>query len=91
MKNKNINFRPKSSISVHNLPGIINNKKNKYCYPVISIGERQTNFEVNINPKLDTEDIYKRNQELKEIIKEYKRKIDFNKTNNQKLSQSISI
>ena len=90
MKNKSINSRPKSSISVHNLPGIINIKKNKYCYPVISIGERNTNFEVDINPKLDAEDIYKKNQELKEIIKELKRKIDFYKTNNQKLSQSIS-
>ena len=88
--NQNINSRPKSSISIHNLPGIINKKKNKYCYPVISNGERQTNFEIEINPKLDAEDIYKKNQELKEVIKELKRKIDFYKTNNQKLSQSIS-
>ena len=90
MKNKSINSRPKSSMSVHNLPGIINKKPNKYCYPVISIGERNTNFEVDINPKLDAEDIYKKNQELKEIIKELKRGVGFCGTNDQRLSQSVS-
>jgi hypothetical protein len=74
----------------NNLPSIIYTQKKKYNNPLISKGERHTNFEVDINPKLDSEEIYKKNQELKEIIKELNKKIDFYKTNNQKLSQSIT-
>ena len=95
MKNNqsNINSRPRSSSMSNynnNLPSIIYTQKKKYNNPLISKGERHTNFEVDINPKLDSEEIYKKNQELKEIIKELNKKIDFYKTNNQKLSQSIT-
>ena len=95
MKNNqsNINSRPRSSSMLNNnnnLPSIIYTQKKKYNNPLISKGERHTNFEVDINPKLDSEEIYKKNQELKEIIKELNKKIDFYKTNNQKLSQSIT-
>ena len=95
MKNNqnNISSRPRSSSMSNynnNLPSIIYTQKKKYNNPLISKGERHTNFEVDINPKLDSEEIYKKNQELKEIIKELNKKIDFYKTNNQKLSQSIT-
>ena len=95
MKNNqnNISSRPRSSSMSNynnNLPSIIYTQKKKYNNPLISKGERHTNFEVDINPKLDSEEIYKKNQELKEIIKELNKKIDFYKTSNQKLSQSIT-
>ena len=95
MKNNqnNISSRPRSSSMSNynnNLPSIIYTQNKKYNNPLISKGERHTNFEVDINPKLDSEEIYKKNQELKEIIKELNKKIDFYKTNNQKLSQSIT-
>ena len=95
MKNNqnNISSRPRSSSMSNynnNLPSIIYTQKKKYNNPLISKGERHTNFEVDINPKLDSEEIYKKNQELKEIIKELNKKINFYKTNNQKLSQSIT-
>ena len=95
MKNNqnNISSRPRSSSMSNynnNLPSIIYTQKKKYNNPLISKGERHTNFEVDINPKLDSEEIYKKNQELKEIIKELNKKIDFYKTNNQKLSLSIT-
>ena len=45
---------------------------------------------MNLTPKIDAEKIYKTNLELKEEIKELKKNIDFYKTNNQKLSQTIS-
>ena len=87
------NNRPKSSISIHNLPNIpLKYKTKKKSYPIISNSERESNFDFNINlmPKIDAEKIYKINLELKEEIKELKKNIDFYKTNNQKLSQSIS-
>ena len=95
-KNKNNisekNTRPKSSISIHNLPNISLKYKNKKSYPIISNSERESNFDFNVNltPKIDAEKIYKTNLELKEEIKELKKNIDFYKTNNQKLSQTIS-
>ena len=95
-KNKNNisekNTRPKSSISIHNLPNIPLKYKNKKSYPIISNSERESNFDFNVNltPKIDAEKIYKTNLELKEEIKELKKNIDFYKTNNQKLSQTIS-
>ena len=95
-KNKNNisekNTRPKSSISIHNLPNIPLKYKNKKSYPIISNSERESNFDFNENltPKIDAEKIYKTNLELKEEIKELKKNIDFYKTNNQKLSQTIS-
>lgn len=86
------NTRPKSSISIHNLPNIPLKYKNKKSYPIISNSERESNFDFNVNltPKIDAEKIYKTNLELKEEIKELKKNIDFYKTNNQKLSQTIS-
>jgi len=87
------NNRPKSSISIHNLPNIpLKYKTKKKSYPIISNSERESNFDFNVNlmPKIDAEKIYKINLELKEEIKELKKNIDFYKTNNQKLSQSIS-
>ena len=95
-KNKNNisekNTRPKSSISIHNLPNIPLKYKSKKSYPIISNSERESNFDFNVNltPKIDAEKIYKTNLELKEEIKELKKNIDFYKTNNQKLSQTIS-
>ena len=41
-------------------------------------------------PKIEAEKVYKENLDLKETIKELKKNIEFYKTNNQKLSQSIS-
>ena len=41
-------------------------------------------------PKIEAENVYKENLDLKETIKELKKNIEFYKTNNQKLSQSIS-
>ena len=86
------NPRPKSSKSINNLPRISLKNKNKKGYPIISISERETNFDFNINliPKIEAEKIYKENLDLKETIKELKKNIDFYKTNNQKLSQTIS-
>ena len=86
------NHRPKSSKSINNLPRISLKNKNKKGYPIISISERETNFDFNINliPKIEAEKIYKENLDLKETIKELKKNIDFYKTNNQKLSQTIS-
>ena len=84
------NPRPKSSKYINNLPRI--SFKNKKEYPIISISERESNFDFNINliPKIEAEKIYKENLDLKETIKELKKNIDFYKTNNQKLSQTIS-
>ena len=84
------NPRPKSSKYINNLPRI--SFKNKKEYPIISISERETNFDFNINliPKIEAEKIYKENLDLKETIKELKKNIDFYKTNNQKLSQTIT-
>ena len=86
------NPRPKSSKSINNLPRISLKNNNKKGYPIISISERETNFDFNINliPKIEAEKIYKENLDLKETIKELKKNIDFYKTNNQKLSQTIS-
>ena len=85
--------RPKSSIPIHNLPNIpLKYKNKKKSYPIISNNERESNFDFNVNliPKIDAEKIYKVNLDLKEEIKELKKNIDFYKTNNQKLSLSIS-
>ena len=84
------NPRPKSSKYINNLPRI--SFKNKKEYPIISISERESNFDFNINliPKIEAEKIYKENLDLKETIKELKKNIDFYKTNNQKLSQTIT-
>lgn len=96
--NKNLNIfkekntRPQSSNSFRNLPNILMIKKNKPSYPIIESNLKEENFDFNINliPKIEAENIYKDNFDLKEKIKELKKKIDFYKTNNQKLSQSIS-
>ena len=92
--NKNIfsdkNPRPKSSISIHNLPNISLNNITKKIYPKISKAESNFDFGVNLTPKIEAEQVYKNNLELKETIKELKKAVDFYKTNNQKLSQSIS-
>ena len=84
------NPRPKSSKYINNLPRI--SFKNKKEYPIISISEKESNFDFNINliPKIEAEKIYKENLDLKETIKELKKNIDFYKTNNQKLSQTIT-
>ena len=84
------NPRPKSSKYINNLPR--NSFKNKKEYPIISISERESYFDFNINliPKIEAEKIYKENLDLKETIKELKKNIDFYKTNNQKLSQTIT-
>ena len=84
--------RPQSSTSIHNLPKISMKYKNKKSYPIISNSERESDFDfnINLNPKIDAERMYKDNLDLKEIIKELKKKIDFYKTNNQKLIQTIS-
>ena len=96
--NKNLNIfkekntRPQSSNSFRNLPNILMIKKSKPSYPIIESNLKEENFDFNINliPKIEAENIYKDNFDLKEKIKELKKKIDFYKTNNQKLSQSIS-
>ena len=96
--NKNLNIfkekntRPQSSNSFRNLPNILMIKKSKPSYPIIESNLKEENFDFNINliPKIEAENIYKDNFDLKEKIKDLKKKIDFYKTNNQKLSQSIS-
>ena len=73
------NPRPKSSKSINNLPRISLKNKNKKGYPIISISERETNFDFNINliPKIEAEKIYKENLDLKETIKELKKILIF--------------
>ena len=85
------NPRPKSSISMHNLPNLPLKYRNKKTYPIIS-NEKDSNFDFNVNliPKLEAEKIYKVNLDLKQEIKELKKNIDFYKTNNQKLTLTIS-
>ena len=86
------NPRPKSSKLVHDLPKIPLKNNNKKEYPIISISDRELNFDFNVTsiPKIEAEKVYKENLDLKETIKELKKNIEFYKTNNQKLSQSIS-
>ena len=84
------NNRPDSSKSIHNLPNILLKSNNKKSYPIISNNERGTNFKVDLTPKIEAEKIYKENLELRETIKELKKRIEFYKTNNQQLSQSIT-
>ena len=71
------NPRPKSSKYINNLPRI--SFKNKKEYPIISISERESNFDFNINliPKIEAEKIYKENLDLKETIKELKKILIF--------------
>ena len=87
MKNNPISTRPKSSFSFRN-----SQKNKKSLYPIISQRgfDSKYDFKVNLIPKLEAEKIYKENMELKETIKELITKIDFFKTNNQKLIQDIS-
>ena len=87
MKSNPISTRPKSSFSFRN-----SQKNKKSLYPIISQRgfDSKYDFKVNLIPKLEAEKIYKENMELKETIKELITKIDFFKTNNQKLIQDIS-
>jgi hypothetical protein len=87
MKSNPVSTRPKSSFSFRN-----SQKNKKSLYPIISQRgfDSKYDFKVNLNPKLEAEKIYKENMELKETIKELITKIDFFKTNNQKLIQDIS-
>ena len=87
MKNNPISTRPKSSFSFRN-----SQKNKKSLYPIISQRgfDSKYDFKVNLIPQLEAEKIYKESMELKETIKELITKIDFFKTNNQKLIQDIS-
>ena len=85
--------RPQSSISLHNLPNL-GHKKPKSIYPKIT-----SMREMNINefdpyktyiPKLESEKLYKNNIDLKQTINDLNKKIDFLKSNNQKLSLIIT-
>ena len=85
------NSRPQSSFSYHNLPNLSNrlskmpnNKKND------DNKEDSFDFKVNLIPKIDRENMYKRNMDLKQEIKDLNKKIDFLKSNNHKLSQIIT-
>ena len=90
--NKN-NSRPKSTSSFQNLPNLTNR------FPKLSNNKKTSrdenkedsfNFKVNLLPKKDKEFMYKSIMDLKQEIKDLKKKIDFLKSNNQKLSQIIS-
>ena len=85
------NSRPQSSFSYHNLPNLSNrlpkmpnSKKND------DNKEDSFDFKVNLIPKIDRENMYKRNMDLKQEIKDLNKKIDFLKSNNHKLSQIIT-
>ena len=85
------NSRPQSSFSYHNLPNLLNrfpkmtnSKKND------DNKEDSFDFKVNLIPKIDRENMYKRNMDLKQEIKDLNKKIDFLKSNNHKLSQIIT-
>ena len=90
--NKN-NSRPKSTSSFQNLPNLTNR------FPKLSNNKKTSrdenkednfNFKVNLLPKKDKEYMYKNHMDLKQEIKDLNKKIDFLKSNNQKLSQIIS-
>ena len=99
MKNvskKNINKnsqRPQSSSSMHNLPNL-SNRHIKLSQKIISSRQDKKyndfDFKVNLNPKIDEEQLHKINIDLKQEIKELNKKIDFLKSNNQKLSLIIT-
>ena len=82
------NYRPQSSFSLHNLPNLRNSKmsykkndENK---------EDSFDFKVKLIPKKEKENIYERNMDLKQEIKNLNKQLDFLKSNNHKLSQTIT-
>ena len=95
--NKKNTARPQSSSSIHHLPNltsrqaklaqkIISSRKDKNQNP----DQNEYDFKVNLNPKKDNESMYKNNMDLRQEIKDLNKKIDFLKSNNQKLSQIIT-
>ena len=87
------NNRPQSSISLHHLPNLTH-RKPKVSYPKITstkdINRNDYNPHKTFIPKLESENIYKNNIDLKQTINDLNKKIDFLKANNQKLSLIIS-
>lgn len=87
------NNRPQSSISLRHLPNLAHLKQ-KVSYPKITstrdINRNDYNPHKTFIPKLESENIYKNNIDLKQTINELNKKIDFLKANNQKLSLIIS-
>jgi len=87
------NNRPQSSISLRHLPNLTH-RKPKVSYPKITstrdINRNDYNPHKTFIPKLESENIYKNNIDLKQTINDLNRKIDFLKANNQKLSLIIS-
>ena len=95
--NKKNTARPQSSSSIHHLPNLTS-RQAKLAQKIISsrrdINQNQDqneyDFKVNLNPKKDNESMYKNNMDLRQEIKDLNKKIDFLKSNNQKLSQIIT-
>jgi len=87
------NNRPQSSISLRHLPNLTH-RKPKVSYPKITstkdINRNDYNPHKTFIPKLESENIYKNNIDLKQTINDLNKKIDFLKANNQKLSLIIS-
>lgn len=85
------NSRPQSSFSYHNLPNLSNRlPKMTNSKKYDDNKEDSFDFKVNLIPKIDRENMYKRNMDLKQEIKDLNKKIDFLKSNNHKLSQIIT-
>ena len=93
MENNLKNNRPLSSISLRHLPNLTH-RKPKVSYPKITstrdINRNDFNPHKTFIPKLESENIYKNNIDLKQTINDLNKKIDFLKANNQKLSLIIS-
>ena len=93
MENNLKKQRPQSSISQHHLPNLTH-RKSKVSYPKITstrdINRNDYNPHKVFIPKLESENIYKNNIDLKQTINDLNKKIDFLKANNQKLSLIIS-
>ena len=95
--NKKNTARPQSSSSIHHLPNLTS-RQAKLAQKIISSrkdknqnqDQNEYDFKVNLNPKKDNESMYKNNMDLRQEIKDLNKKIDFLKSNNQKLSQIIT-
>ena len=84
--------RPSSSMTFRKLANIYEEKSNKNSLPNINYEPGRNIFFKDFSSlsKIDIEQIYQSNLELRKIVKDLNNKIYILKSNNQKLNQTIS-